>query len=99
MNKKIKDITIDEVRKICKIQNHTCYECPFYNEDEGVEDYRLCLLDKPEFIPKSMLDKEIEVPDEELIELVFSASHTSHEAWLDLTNYMREHGFTSVSLH
>ena len=62
MIKKIKNITIAEIRRICEV--HLCHECPLYKKDEELEEDRVCLLDVPDFIPDWMLEEKVEVPDE-----------------------------------
>lgn len=63
MTKKIGDITIAEIRRICEVQS-LCKECPLYKKDEELEEDGICLLDVPDFIPDWMLDFEVEVPEE-----------------------------------
>lgn len=63
MKKKIKDVTISEIRSICEVQT-LCNECPLYKKDEELEEDRICLLDVPDFIPDWMLDVEVEIPEE-----------------------------------
>ena len=62
MTKKVGDVTITEIRRICEV--HLCNECPLFKKDEELEEYRVCLLDTPDFIQDWMLDEEIEIPDE-----------------------------------
>lgn len=63
MKKKIRDITIAEIRRTCEV--HLCYECPLYKKYEELEEARICLLDVPDFIPDWLLDVEVEIPEEE----------------------------------
>ena len=63
MKKKIRDITIVKIRRICEIQT-LCNECPLYKKDEELEEDGICSLDVPDFIPDWFLDLEVEIPDE-----------------------------------
>lgn len=60
--KKIKDLTIAEIRRICEW--HFCHDCPLFKRDDELKEDGICLLDVPEFIPDCMLDVEIEIPNE-----------------------------------
>ena len=62
MKKKVRYITIEEVRRIC--EGHLCNECSLYKMDVNLKAYRDCLLDVPDRIPDWMLDEEIEIPNE-----------------------------------
>lgn len=63
MKKKIRDITIAEIRRTCEVQT-LCNECPLYKKDEELEEDGICLLDVPDFIPDWLLDVEVEIPEE-----------------------------------
>ena len=60
--KKIRDITIAEIRRICN--EHICHECPLFKRDDELKEDGICLLDVPAFILDWLLDVEIEIPDE-----------------------------------
>lgn len=60
--KKIRDITIAEIKRICN--GHICHKCPLFKRDEELKEDGACLLDVPECAPDWMLDKEVEVLDE-----------------------------------
>lgn len=62
MKKKLKDVTVSEIRRTCEV--HLCYECPLYKKDEELEEVGICLLDVPDFIPDWLLDVEVEIPEE-----------------------------------
>lgn len=62
--KKIKDVTIGEVNKICR--NHYCAECPFFKE---AGCFSVCSVNPKVysnglFFGASILDEEIEIPEE-----------------------------------
>lgn len=63
MTKKIGDITIAEIRRICEVQS-LCKECPLYKKDEELEEVEICVVHLPDFILDLMLDVEVEVPEE-----------------------------------
>ena len=58
MKKKIKDMTLQEVKKICHKKN--CFYCPFYIVLCD-DDFKIDFLDEVE----DVLDEEIEVEDDE----------------------------------
>lgn len=64
MKKKIKDLTVAEVRRLCGGYLFCC-ECPLYRSVD--EEQISCLINNtkfiPEFIPEWMLDEEIEISE------------------------------------
>lgn len=62
MKKKIKDLTVLEVRRICGGYLFCC-ECPLCRRVN--KEQISCLLNIPEFIPKWILDEEVEILKED----------------------------------
>lgn len=60
MKKKIKDLTITEVRRICD-NNNRCPNCPLFSTEIDI----LCILSEfPILIPSTYWEYEVEIPDE-----------------------------------
>lgn len=57
--KKIKDLTIAEIKRICD-NTHGCSSCSLFNTGTNIA----CLMDIPIFIPSTYLEREVEIPDE-----------------------------------
>lgn len=58
MKKKIKDLTLGELKNICKKNTESCYDCPLFELDF------LC-KDNPMDYTDNALNKEIEVEENE----------------------------------
>lgn len=65
MKKKVKDCTTAELTRFCETSRCSrCKDCPFLFKDEfGFEECFLELYTLP--IPNDILEKEIEIPEEE----------------------------------
>lgn len=64
MKKKVKDLTVAEVKRIC--DGHLfCKDCSLYVREEELRRHRVCILDGPCCILDWMLEEEVEVPEEE----------------------------------
>lgn len=64
--KKIKDLTIDDMRNICKYKDtHYCLEqCPLRKAVKSIyEHYYTCVATVPYFLDKDILEEEIEVEE------------------------------------
>ena len=59
MKKKLRDITIDEIKRICD-NNHECYNCPLFFTGGNIA----CLMDIGTSIPSKYWEREVKIPDE-----------------------------------
>ena len=57
--KKINDLTITEIKRICA-NTHDCLSCSLFNTGTNIA----CLMDIPISLPPTYLEREVEVPEE-----------------------------------
>ena len=59
MKKKINDLTISEIKRICD-NTHGCSSCSLFNTGTNIA----CLMDIPIALPSAYLEREVEIPNE-----------------------------------